>query len=246
MNGEVYGFVRFSKVRDVGKLLRAVNAVCFGSFRVQAKIARFDRGVNGEPNGEKNGDGVVGKPDVVVNRDGTEGGFIESTRGGIEKLVGGGGKNEKVGRNGFAKGILEGAKVLGKDEEVVEVVRVGDVVVTVRDGKGSDRRGRGVMEVDGMTVKGRMETTEAGEIVCEKKLPSGNKLVRMYRSDENDLQWAHSGVMANVVNGEAFTVVRSRVEDAGFVDLDMIPMGADRVFLRSNSEKETLSLLGEA
>ncbi|AES78899.1 hypothetical protein MTR_7g050780 [Medicago truncatula] len=41
--GEMYGFVRFSKVRDVGKLLHAVNAVCFGSFRIRVRVARFDR-----------------------------------------------------------------------------------------------------------------------------------------------------------------------------------------------------------
>jgi len=43
VNGEMYGFVRFSKVRDVSKLLKAVNAVCFGNFRVMAKVACFDR-----------------------------------------------------------------------------------------------------------------------------------------------------------------------------------------------------------
>jgi hypothetical protein len=41
--GEVYGFVRYSNVKDVTKLLKAVNAVCFGSFRVNAKVPRFDR-----------------------------------------------------------------------------------------------------------------------------------------------------------------------------------------------------------
>jgi len=30
--GELYGFVRFSNIRDVSKLLKAVNAVCFGNF----------------------------------------------------------------------------------------------------------------------------------------------------------------------------------------------------------------------
>jgi hypothetical protein len=45
VNGEIYGFVRFSKVRDVGKLLKAVNAVYFGNFRVRATITRFDRSV---------------------------------------------------------------------------------------------------------------------------------------------------------------------------------------------------------
>jgi hypothetical protein len=41
--GEVYGFVRFSKVRDVSKLLKVVNAVWFGNFKVNARVARFDR-----------------------------------------------------------------------------------------------------------------------------------------------------------------------------------------------------------
>jgi len=52
--------------------------------------------------------------------------------------------------------------------------------------------------------------------------------------------------MANVVNGEAITVVQNRVEDAGFVDLDIIPLEADRVFLQSKSDKETLPMIEEA
>jgi len=43
VHGELYGFVQFSKVKDVGKLLKVVNVVCFGHFRVRAKVARFDR-----------------------------------------------------------------------------------------------------------------------------------------------------------------------------------------------------------
>lgn len=41
--GKLYGFVRYSNVKDVSKLLKAVNAVCFGNFGVIAKLARFDR-----------------------------------------------------------------------------------------------------------------------------------------------------------------------------------------------------------
>lgn len=41
--GEVYGFVKFSNVRDVDKLLKALNSVWFGNLRVQAKVARFDK-----------------------------------------------------------------------------------------------------------------------------------------------------------------------------------------------------------
>jgi len=69
VNGEVYGFVRFSKVRDVSKSLKAVNAVYFGNFRVRAKVARFDRstdlvakGENGvEGAGGSGGEGVKGE-----------------------------------------------------------------------------------------------------------------------------------------------------------------------------------------
>ncbi|MCH96565.1 RNA recognition motif, partial [Trifolium medium] len=41
--GEPYGFVRFSNVRDVTKLMRALNAVFFGHYRVRARVASFDR-----------------------------------------------------------------------------------------------------------------------------------------------------------------------------------------------------------
>lgn len=36
VNGERYGFVRFANVRNVSKLLKAVNEVYFGNFRVRA------------------------------------------------------------------------------------------------------------------------------------------------------------------------------------------------------------------
>ncbi|MCH96786.1 hypothetical protein A2U01_0017775 [Trifolium medium] len=43
LHGEPYGFVRFSNVRDVTKLTKALDAVCFGHYRVCAIVARFDR-----------------------------------------------------------------------------------------------------------------------------------------------------------------------------------------------------------
>jgi hypothetical protein len=42
-HGEPYGFVRFSNVRDIIKLTKALNAVSFGHYRVWACVARFDR-----------------------------------------------------------------------------------------------------------------------------------------------------------------------------------------------------------
>lgn len=48
LNGEVYGFVQYAKVRDVDKLLKALNNVCFGQFHVRAKLARFDKRLSKE------------------------------------------------------------------------------------------------------------------------------------------------------------------------------------------------------
>jgi hypothetical protein len=54
--GQPYGFVRFSNVRDITKLAKALNAVCFGDFRVRARVARFDR--NNVPADDTKVDGV--------------------------------------------------------------------------------------------------------------------------------------------------------------------------------------------
>ncbi|MCH95090.1 hypothetical protein A2U01_0016063, partial [Trifolium medium] len=41
--GEPFGFVKFSNVRDVTKLLSALNNVHFGHYRVRARVASFNR-----------------------------------------------------------------------------------------------------------------------------------------------------------------------------------------------------------
>ena len=42
VNGGVFGFVRYGNVKDVDKLLKAVNNVWFGDWRVVAKVSSFD------------------------------------------------------------------------------------------------------------------------------------------------------------------------------------------------------------
>jgi len=64
-NGELYGFVQFAKVRNVNKLLKALNNVCFGQYCVCVVPARFDR------KGERKGieatedEGVGGKTGLI-------------------------------------------------------------------------------------------------------------------------------------------------------------------------------------
>ncbi|MCI49138.1 sulfate transporter, partial [Trifolium medium] len=54
------------------------------------------------------------------------------------------------------------------------------------------------------------------------------KLVRMYRSTMDDLKWARKGAVSTVINGEAVPLVQQRIEDAGFTDLVITPLGADK------------------
>jgi len=49
----------------------------------------------------------------------------------------------------------------------------------------------------------------------------------MFRSQKDDLKWAHKGVIATVANGEVIPLVQNKVEDVGFLDLDIILMGDD-------------------
>ncbi|PNX83961.1 hypothetical protein L195_g040012, partial [Trifolium pratense] len=61
-----YGFVRYSKVRDVTKLLRAINDISLGQFRIWARVARFDKAYDG---GEDNGLRENGGGDVGIDHD---------------------------------------------------------------------------------------------------------------------------------------------------------------------------------
>jgi len=43
VNGGVFGFVRYCNVKNIEKLLKALNNVRFGDWKVVAKVASFDR-----------------------------------------------------------------------------------------------------------------------------------------------------------------------------------------------------------
>ena len=215
-NGDMFGFVRFSNMRDVGKLLKAVNAVYFGNYRVRAKLARFDRSVDGVGCCEK-------EVEVVVRK----------------RVMDGGEGCKQAGKGGVnvSPGVTKQQLVEG-----VKTVMVGDVPVTVTDGKGCGGNGND----GGKSAHAAKGTGEVRGFHVLKKKNDVSKLLKVYRPSGDDLRWAHKGVVANVLNGEAITVVQTRVEDAGFADLDIIPLGADRVFLRSKTNKETMTVLGEA
>ncbi|MCI38987.1 RNA recognition motif, partial [Trifolium medium] len=69
IRGNRYVFVRFSNVRDVTKLLHAINDISFDQVRIWAKVARFDRSY------EKGKDKARGRRD-----EGMQGGLKEGMR----------------------------------------------------------------------------------------------------------------------------------------------------------------------
>ncbi|GAU12294.1 hypothetical protein TSUD_142030 [Trifolium subterraneum] len=68
------------------------------------------------------------------------------------------------------------------------------------------------------------------------------KFMCVYRIGQDDMNWACNGVVATVTKGEAIPVVQQRVADAGFNDLEIIPMGADKVFVRSLVETDVATV----
>jgi len=162
--------------------------------------------------------------------------FGEVTR--HDEGVSGAGRKSDETSNVVVKGAVAG----------VSTQRVLDVAVPVREGKtkvSTGSGGAGGAIVSKVTAELKVAKEDARPVVDVYQWPA-KKLVCAYQSNEDDLKWAQSGVLATVVKGEAITLVQSRVEDAGFVDLDIILLGADRVFLRSTSEKETMVVIEEA
>ncbi|MCI67908.1 sulfate transporter, partial [Trifolium medium] len=71
-------------------------------------------------------------------------------------------------------------------------------------------------------------------------------MVRKYRSEAEDVKWAQHGLVATIINGEAVPVVQSRIRDAGFNNVVLIPMGADKVFMQSLAGDDVLAIVNGA
>lgn len=68
----------------------------------------------------------------------------------------------------------------------------------------------------------------------------------MYRSQKDDLKWSRNGLVETVIKEEAIPLIRSTVEDMGFNDLNIIPLGGDKVFIHSLSEADVMKIVGDA
>jgi len=95
---ELYRFVWFSNVNDVGKVLKVVNDVCSSHFRVKATVAHFDCNVVNKGEREREGEGVGDEGRSDVGRKWNKGEVVIG-RGG-KKNTGEGEKSEREGVGG--------------------------------------------------------------------------------------------------------------------------------------------------
>jgi hypothetical protein len=92
-----------------------------------------------------------------------------------------------------------------------EGVRVGEVLVRLGEKRGKEVEPGTHKQGDGLKV-------ESANVVEQ----DSRVYVRSYRAVSDDGDWARCGVVATIANGEAVSVVRRRLEDAGFKGLDVI------------------------
>jgi len=127
VSGGAFGFVRYGKVKDVAKLLKALNNVWFGDWKVVAKVASFVR-----PGNIRGDERDCGEGEKIKEGDkNLEGEKREAGKGKVDEGV-----NVCGGRKGN-----EG--VVGK--EVVVVTGVGGEVMGVENGRNG-------LETEGMEV----------------------------------------------------------------------------------------------
>ncbi|MCH84604.1 sulfate transporter, partial [Trifolium medium] len=179
-HGAPFGFVKFSNVRDVTKLTKALNDVWFGHFRVRARVASFDRFNRNVPEARKvRGDSGIEKKEghniPMKSKGGVEGPMMTRTK--------------------------EATEVVNASDDV----RVGDIVLKLGERqepaawKEVNKQGEGSQTRPLITTEGATHEKECGV------------LMRNYRTVDDDVKWAQSGLVATLVNGEAVPVVQSRI-----------------------------------
>jgi len=207
MNRGVFGFVRYGNVRDVDKLLKALNNVWFGDFRVVAKVASFDRFGNRRHAGGVEGAAVIRK-DLVVHREVTNRTAVRGVH--------------LPGVNFKENGSIQGVAVNGRGNVVSE-------------------EGERILWKEGTVADAQLGRKP--HVLEDKK---NLVYIPKYTSSVSNVSWASKGLVVSVLNGEAIPLLQRRIYDAGFVNLVIIPFGADKVFLRSLDDVDVSSTLSAA
>ncbi|PNY07495.1 cysteine-rich receptor-like protein kinase, partial [Trifolium pratense] len=229
--GQPYGFVKFSNVKNVSKMTKALNNVWFGNFRVKASVALFDRNVSRVGRRMEIQKAEMEQFNVPFSKDGKQ----ESIRLEMSKIEAEGIKLSE--RHSHREGVSD-PRVKMEISAPKEGVRVGNIIVEL-----------GARKVKSSQKKAQKE---GNKLPPEKIEPQADTvkdrrcLMKSYRTKPADAKWASNGVVATIINGEAVPLVQDRIVDAGFNDLVLIPMGADKVFLRSSAGADAMWTVNNA
>ena len=137
---------------------------------------------------------------------------------------------------------------------------VGDVVCNERMAAGTEKNGGEVTRTGRVVTKVVVPSIINGSVggvqkslaphVMKVNVPDAAECVKrfviIYRLVPEDVNWAREGVVATVRNGESIPLIQQRILDAGFENPEIIPMGADKVYLRSSDVVDVNSLLSGA
>ncbi|GAU47370.1 hypothetical protein TSUD_403730 [Trifolium subterraneum] len=93
------------------------------------------------------------------------------------------------------------------------------------------------------TEEGGRTLSNPGEHVAFIKATDHKLLVRSYKTKVDDVCWAQTGLVATITNGEVVPVVQNRITDARFNNLTLIPLGANKVFIRSMVGEDALEVV---
>ena len=241
--GQEFGFVRFVNVKNKIKLLQALNSVWVGECRVRAKEAMFDRFAHNDVS--------VVNPKILVRKEGVEV-VVAAPRQGE------GVKQERKGDTVVVK----------RDDE--RKVTVGMVVVSVAElgRKKKVRLGEGVggelslarEEEKKVTEKKKMvageggikgkprseKNSDDGVSVLASKGTQASYFILIYKSSVEDRSWARSGMVSHVKAGDSALSFQQWIEDAGFPNVVVTPLGGDRVFLNCTGDEDFSKVLSGA
>ncbi|GAU48878.1 hypothetical protein TSUD_406570, partial [Trifolium subterraneum] len=121
-----------------------------------------------------------------------------------------------------------------------EEMRVGDIVVKIGERKEAVERIKGQMKEVGSNT--RISTVP--DVATKEN--ERQVLMRSYRAQSDDVTWAQNVLVATIITGEAVPVVQNRITDACFDNMVLIPMGADKVFVRSSAREDVSVLVNNA
>ncbi|PNX97250.1 cysteine-rich receptor-like protein kinase, partial [Trifolium pratense] len=220
--------------RNVSKLLRALNNVRFGNFCVRARVASFDRNdLPARPRMDTESLGLAKGLDKSAMNEG------KGLNPRSASSLGNEAQHASLGAQA-KKGVVSDAVPVKGNLGAPRAVRVGAIEVSL-----GARKDKVTLHKDKAQEERPTNNFSAvPEAVIREK--DRQVLMRSYRTEPIDEKWAQNGLVATILNGEAVPVVQGRLTDAGFSDVALIPMGADKVFVRCLSGIDVSAVVNDA